>query len=352
MSNVLVEEGTMTEIGNAIREKAGSETKFYPREMPDAIREISGGGNDSEDKPPFGLTIEEHWDQIFQSWADIKVMKANSAFDEAKREAESGKINCAVSYTMVKNTKSELERYLKDSDFKYFTLRSSNHKIKTFEFEFGIMDAEGNFKSFDNPVKGSYDWPSTNNLTVSWDTNSIVDQLALAPDGQYYFIMKILTSNDETKESNYPLHLFFPAFLSTPIFYIGGVYISGYETTSYNSDFSVSLTENLGWIVQFNNAVKGISIKARDKTGRILCTENNFYRSPSDASFCEILNHNFCRYGGAGSSYSNLDTYTISKQPNLKAGRQYTCFDYYEPTSPRTTYFYPKNLDLRIFTRS
>lgn len=44
MPNVLIDSATMEEIGNAIREKTGKSDKLFPRDMPAAIRGISGGG--------------------------------------------------------------------------------------------------------------------------------------------------------------------------------------------------------------------------------------------------------------------------------------------------------------------
>lgn len=41
MGNVLVKEETLTQIADAIREKSGGATSYKPREMPDAILEIS-----------------------------------------------------------------------------------------------------------------------------------------------------------------------------------------------------------------------------------------------------------------------------------------------------------------------
>lgn len=43
MSNVLIEEKTMTDIANVIREKSGTVEKIKPAEMPKTIREIASG---------------------------------------------------------------------------------------------------------------------------------------------------------------------------------------------------------------------------------------------------------------------------------------------------------------------
>ena len=43
MANVLIEEKTMTDIANAIREKSGTVEKMKPAEMPKTIREIASG---------------------------------------------------------------------------------------------------------------------------------------------------------------------------------------------------------------------------------------------------------------------------------------------------------------------
>lgn len=45
MANVLINENTMTDIADAIREKLGVSDTYKPAEMPDAIASISGGGN-------------------------------------------------------------------------------------------------------------------------------------------------------------------------------------------------------------------------------------------------------------------------------------------------------------------
>ena len=45
MANVLVNENSLTAIGNAIREKNGQETLYKPAEMAPAIQAISGGGS-------------------------------------------------------------------------------------------------------------------------------------------------------------------------------------------------------------------------------------------------------------------------------------------------------------------
>lgn len=44
MANVLIDENTMTNIANAIREKAGNSTTLLPSEMPDAIVNLPSGG--------------------------------------------------------------------------------------------------------------------------------------------------------------------------------------------------------------------------------------------------------------------------------------------------------------------
>ena len=41
MGNVLVKKETLTQIADAIREKSGSSDSYRPREMPEAILEIS-----------------------------------------------------------------------------------------------------------------------------------------------------------------------------------------------------------------------------------------------------------------------------------------------------------------------
>lgn len=44
MANVLINEDTMTDIADAIREKKGVSTTYKPAQMPDAISSITGGG--------------------------------------------------------------------------------------------------------------------------------------------------------------------------------------------------------------------------------------------------------------------------------------------------------------------
>lgn len=46
MSNVYLQDSTLTSIGGAIREKLNVDTKYLPSEMPEAIRSISGGGEE------------------------------------------------------------------------------------------------------------------------------------------------------------------------------------------------------------------------------------------------------------------------------------------------------------------
>lgn len=50
MSKVIVNKDSLTDIGEAIREKNGEDTKYKPSEMGEAIRNISGGGNGSTAK--------------------------------------------------------------------------------------------------------------------------------------------------------------------------------------------------------------------------------------------------------------------------------------------------------------
>lgn len=44
MANVYLKDSTLTSIGDAIRSKNGTTTKYKPSEMPAAITAISGGG--------------------------------------------------------------------------------------------------------------------------------------------------------------------------------------------------------------------------------------------------------------------------------------------------------------------
>ena len=48
MSDVLIEQDTMEDIGDSIRSKLGVQTTYLPSEMPNAIMSISGGGNEME----------------------------------------------------------------------------------------------------------------------------------------------------------------------------------------------------------------------------------------------------------------------------------------------------------------
>lgn len=48
MANVIINDSHLTAIGEAIREKNGTEDTYKPREMAEAILAISGGG----DLPP------------------------------------------------------------------------------------------------------------------------------------------------------------------------------------------------------------------------------------------------------------------------------------------------------------
>lgn len=57
MANVLVEEGSLTNIANAIREKNGTTTTYKPSEMATAISSIETGGGGST--PTQGLVINE-----------------------------------------------------------------------------------------------------------------------------------------------------------------------------------------------------------------------------------------------------------------------------------------------------
>ena len=53
MANVLIEEISMQDIGNAIREKNGTTDTYTPSEMGDAIRAIESGGSGSDDFDAF-----------------------------------------------------------------------------------------------------------------------------------------------------------------------------------------------------------------------------------------------------------------------------------------------------------
>ncbi len=48
MSDVLIDQDTMEDIGDSIRSKLGVQTTYLPSEMPSAIMSISGGGNEME----------------------------------------------------------------------------------------------------------------------------------------------------------------------------------------------------------------------------------------------------------------------------------------------------------------
>lgn len=55
MAEVLVQDSSLQDIANAIREKNGTETTYKPSEMGDAVREISGGGGGGV--PPEALVL-------------------------------------------------------------------------------------------------------------------------------------------------------------------------------------------------------------------------------------------------------------------------------------------------------
>lgn len=58
MAEVLVQDSSLQDIADAIREKNGTETTYKPSEMGDAVREISGGGGGGV--PPEALVLTEN----------------------------------------------------------------------------------------------------------------------------------------------------------------------------------------------------------------------------------------------------------------------------------------------------
>ena len=55
MAEVLVQDSSLQDIADAIREKNGTETTYKPSEMGDAVRGISGGGGSGV--PPEALVL-------------------------------------------------------------------------------------------------------------------------------------------------------------------------------------------------------------------------------------------------------------------------------------------------------
>ena len=73
MSDVLIEQGTMEDIGDAIREKLGVSDTYLPASMPAAIRSISGGGGSGSAK----YTEKELWS------GTLKTVNATASLSES-----------------------------------------------------------------------------------------------------------------------------------------------------------------------------------------------------------------------------------------------------------------------------
>ena len=65
MSNVLIEESTMSNIANAIRSKTGKEDLILPKDMPGEIEGIENGMNDALLNSVINKTITDRIIHIF-----------------------------------------------------------------------------------------------------------------------------------------------------------------------------------------------------------------------------------------------------------------------------------------------
>ena len=77
MAEVLVQDSSLQDIADAIREKNGTETTYKPSEMGDAVRGISGGGGGGV--PPEALVLTGNcsyrfanggWDWFLNEYGD------------------------------------------------------------------------------------------------------------------------------------------------------------------------------------------------------------------------------------------------------------------------------------------
>lgn len=87
MAEVLVQDSSLQDIADAIREKNGTETTYKPSEMGDAVREISGGGGGGV--PPEALVLTGNcsyrfanngWNWFLEEYGDqIRIEELNNA---------------------------------------------------------------------------------------------------------------------------------------------------------------------------------------------------------------------------------------------------------------------------------